>query len=206
MTRYSREMLLTAVGPARSMSDVLRNLGIPLNGGAHAHIRRRLTQFGIDTSHLLGQAHRRGLPNPRRRTPAEVLVVRAAERKRAAPDTLRRALIAIGRPYRCAQCLVDGVWNGRRLVLHVDHVDGQFWNCQPDNLRFLCPNCHSQTPTYLGTRDARRAAGRPPIDEPTRIPSTPRGSGVKAAAPGLGPGVREGVGVRIPSSAPQGYQ
>jgi 5-methylcytosine-specific restriction endonuclease McrA len=34
------------------------------------------------------------------------------------------------------------------MVLHVDHVDGNSDNHVPSNLRFLCPNCHSQTDTY----------------------------------------------------------
>jgi 5-methylcytosine-specific restriction endonuclease McrA len=106
--------------------------------------------MGIDTTHFLGQAHRRGVPNSGRRRPDEVLVLRSADRHRAAPQRLRRALIEIGRPYLCEVCGIDGSWNGARLVLHVDHIDGRFHDCRPDNLRFLCPNCHSQTSTYAG--------------------------------------------------------
>jgi transposase len=39
--------------------------------------------------------------------------------------------------------------------LQVDHIDGQFWNCRSENLRFLCPNCHSQTATYAGRNRPR---------------------------------------------------
>ena len=41
-------------------------------------------------------------------------------------------------------------WLGKDLVLQVDHIDGNPDNNFPDNLRLLCPNCHSQTPTYKG--------------------------------------------------------
>ncbi len=44
------------------------------------------------------------------------------------------------------------------LTLHIDHIDGQFWDCRQENLRFLCPNCHGQTATYAG-RNRRRSAG-----------------------------------------------
>ncbi|HBY96327.1 MAG TPA: HNH endonuclease [Chloroflexi bacterium] len=35
-----------------------------------------------------------------------------------------------------------------RIPLQIDHIDGDVANCRPANLRFLCPNCHSLTPTY----------------------------------------------------------
>lgn len=131
---------------------VLRHLGQRQNGGAHAHLRRRITQLGIDTSHFLGQAHMRGLPHVRRRTHDQVLVAgRWMPNER--PATLRRALEETGRPYLCAECGIGDQWNGRPLTLHIDHIDhidGQFWDCRPENVRFLCPTCHSQTATYAG--------------------------------------------------------
>jgi transposase len=158
--KYTREMLAEAVAASTSMAGVLRHLGLGQNGGAHAHLRRRIDRLGIDTGHFLGRAHYRGTTSPRRRSAAEVLVLRPADARRAAPTTLRRALIERGRPYRCTGCDIDGTWNGRPLTLHVDHVDGRFWDCRPENLRFLCPNCHSQTATYAGRN---RAAGRPAV-------------------------------------------
>ncbi|WP_412742860.1 hypothetical protein [Krasilnikovia sp. MM14-A1004] len=148
--KYTRETLAAAVAGATSMAAVLRHLGIPPNGGAHAHLRRRIDHFGIDRSHFLGQAHRRGKPSPLRRTPDEILVLRPPTARRAASTSLTRALLAVGRPHHCALCGTGDRWAGRRLTLHVDHVDGRFWDCRAGNLRFLCPNCHSQTSTYAG--------------------------------------------------------
>lgn len=47
-------------------------------------------------------------------------------------------------------CGQDGVWNGKPLVFHLDHIDGDQNNNKRENNRMLCPNCHSQTPTYAG--------------------------------------------------------
>jgi hypothetical protein len=148
--KYTREVLSEAVMASTSMAGVLRHLGLPLNGGSHAHLRRRITLFGIDTSHFSGRPDMRGMTGTRRRAPHEVLVLRPADSRRAAPGALRRALEALGRPHRCEACGVDGTWQGRPLTLQVDHVDGRFWDCRPGNLRFLCPNCHSQTATHAG--------------------------------------------------------
>jgi 5-methylcytosine-specific restriction endonuclease McrA len=48
----------------------------------------------------------------------------------------------------CAICSLPKVWNGRRLNLVLDHIDGDATNNRRENLRLICPNCDSQLPTY----------------------------------------------------------
>ena len=37
-----------------------------------------------------------------------------------------------------------------KVPLQIDHIDGDWQNCSENNLKLLCPNCHSLTPTYMG--------------------------------------------------------
>ena len=53
---------------------------------------------------------------------------------------------------RCYECSLPPTWNGKRLSLHLDHIDGDRSNNLISNLRILCPNCHSQTKTYAGKK------------------------------------------------------
>lgn len=60
--------------------------------------------------------------------------------------------------YKCSQCS----WSEVNPVtgnhpLQIDHIDGDYENNSRDNLRVLCPNCHSLTPTYgsLNTGNGR---------------------------------------------------
>lgn len=58
--------------------------------------------------------------------------------------------------YKCTCCGISD-WNGNPLILEIDHIDGKSDNNSPDNLRFICPNCHSQTNTY---KSKNRGNGR----------------------------------------------
>lgn len=48
----------------------------------------------------------------------------------------------------CVSCGISSEWNGKKLSLQLDHIDGNSDNNSLSNLRILCPNCHSQTETY----------------------------------------------------------
>ena len=51
--------------------------------------------------------------------------------------------------YKCSVCGISK-WNGQSISLHLDHINGKNGDHRLKNLRFLCPNCHSQTNTYTG--------------------------------------------------------
>ena len=154
--KYTRELLQRAVEESTSVAGVLRWLGLPQAGGTHAHVSRTIKSFGLDTSHFI--RHRNG-SHMRRRTAAEILVVRPYGARREKPPLLRRALAEIGRPYACELCGIEGVWRGLPLGLEVDHLNGDFHDNRQENLRLPCPNCHAQTDNFAGRSRGKYARG-----------------------------------------------
>ena len=146
--KYTRELLSTAVAESNSVAGVLRYLGLNQAGGTHAHISRTIKAMGLDTSHFI--RHQNGAGPWSRRLAGDILTAVPRGSRRTNPALLRRALADIGRSYECEWCGNTGSWNGRALRLSIDHVDGDYHNNVASNLRFLCPNCHSQTETFAG--------------------------------------------------------
>ncbi|WP_432743840.1 HNH endonuclease [Streptomyces sp. JH002] len=143
-----KEALQAAVDSSRSIAETLRKLGEPTWGSARGRLLNALTRHGISIDHFTGQGHNRGRRSPNRLSAAEILVTRPPDGPRAHRALLHRALQEMNVPYRCGGCGVGDRWRGRTLVLEIDHVNGDRRDHRLENLRYLCPSCHSQTPTY----------------------------------------------------------
>ncbi|AJE40877.1 HNH endonuclease signature motif containing protein [Streptomyces nodosus] len=160
--KWSRDTLQAAVSASTNMYEVLRRLGLDAVGGHHTHISRRIKAYGIDTSHFTPVVRtERMRHNQRRRTPHEILVEdTSAEARRVPSSRLKRAMRELGITQRCFLCGIEPVWLGEPLPLEVDHIDGNWRNNRVENLRLLCPNCHSTTDTYRGRAKARPKGSR----------------------------------------------
>ena len=69
---------------------------------------------------------------------------------------LRSRLISEGyKEYKCEECGISE-WNGKRIGLELDHISGVRSDNSLENLRLLCPNCHSQTHTFRGRNISKK--------------------------------------------------
>ena len=148
---FSPEKLAEAVHGSRSWSQLTDTLGLAKSGTRYKVLRNACQELGIEHSHLDGWYAT--LPPRVTIRPIQEYLVRGSS---ISSGALRKRLIKEGlKEERCEMtgCPVDGpTWLGRPITLHLDHVDGDHSNNELSNLRILCPNCHTQTPTHGAKR------------------------------------------------------
>jgi len=161
-SKYTRELLEPIVLESFSIGQVLRSLGLRPTGGNHRMIQARISSHQIPTDHFRGQGWSRGQTKSSHAAVAQIALRLTRSNSevfvRDSPMIwgyrLIRRLLKLGWEYECAACgIVE--WRGRRLKLHLDHCNGVSNDNRFENLRLLCPNCHSQTPTYCRRKGSR---------------------------------------------------
>jgi len=157
---YTRDKLEKAVAESDSVMGVIRWFNKKQTGSLHNHISRLIKVHELDTSHFTYRKAHAEHTDMRKKSSVEVLIVLDNElAPRAKSKYLTRALKEEGVPYKCAKCSLTE-WQGEPITLDVDHIDGNPLDCRKENLRFLCPNCHRQTPTF---------GSKPRMQDPTKI-------------------------------------
>lgn len=121
---------------------------------------KKLTLFikknNIDTNHFVNEAEKRlivtkiGIETKLKNRNHEHFKNRLQKDTLITGKDLKRILILdFNMKEECSICHITD-WQNKKLSLHTDHIDGDHFNNEISNLRFLCPNCHSQTETYAG--------------------------------------------------------
>ena len=155
---YTKEVLETCCATSVNYTEVARKATgrNKIAGSTTMHIKRKIAEFEIDVSHFTFRTSIK-VEKPGTRKPIdEILVHNGTQVKRTRRHHLKRAMDEAGVAYCCAWCGLQDSYNGKPLRLDIDHIDGNWANNLLTNLRYLCPNCHSQTDTFGFT-------GLPPV-------------------------------------------
>lgn len=147
---WTEEQLIAAVKYNSNISEVIRALGLKTLGNNYKTINNYIHKLNLNTSHFnydrssqLSQARK----NIKQKPLEDVFISNGlySNTKPIKCRIIKEKLI----DYKCKICNIDS-WNGQKLSLHLDHINGINTDNTLENLRFLCPNCHSLTSTYCG--------------------------------------------------------
>lgn len=146
---WSDDELREAVKSSRSIRMVLIKLYLVPAGGNYEQVKRRIRELSLSTDHFFGMGWNRGLgfkPNPPE--PLDKVLVSG---KSVQSYKLKKRLFETGLKLpACELCGWAQLSPDGRIPVELDHINGDRYDNRIENLRILCPNCHSLQPTHRG--------------------------------------------------------
>ena len=149
-TSWTDEDLVAAVQSSQSYRAVIQKLGLIPAGGNYVQVQYAIKRLNLDIAHFTGARWNNGkryrLPHVRQKLD-DLLV----ENSRVQSFKLKIRLFEAGiKEQKCELCgwaehSLDG-----RIPVELDHINGVHTDNRLENLRILCPNCHSLQPTHRG--------------------------------------------------------
>lgn len=144
-----KQELISIIQNCDSRAEVLESLGYSLVGSAYSSLKKRCDKDKISLDDLDERARGKCISKLVHNEPAKFedlfcensTISRNQVRKRIIKDNLI--------DYNCNKCQLKN-WQGEEISLQLDHINGINNDHRLENLRWLCPNCHSQTKTYAG--------------------------------------------------------
>lgn len=160
----SKDKLEDALNKSNTWRELYSELGLyDKHGKLTRYLRERFDYLGIDYSRLDNPLnkyiYRKNARNKYTKMLDSEIFVYGNEHS---PSTIRRRYLDCGySEYKCSICGLEPFWNGKPLVLTLDHIDGDTNNNTIENLRWICPNCDRQLPTYAGRNKPKRVVKLP---------------------------------------------
>lgn len=151
------EKVTEIIHQAKSYNDILLALGVQVtNTSARKSLKKFIEEHNLEEPNY--NLYFRNLPaEERARTDKEKILTLFKKGETYLGTRLRKLVLLHNLiPYVCSieNCLLSQpehlLWNGKEITLDLDHINGDNLDNRLENLRFLCPNCHSQTETYKG--------------------------------------------------------
>jgi hypothetical protein len=144
---WTDEQFAEAAKKNYSARATLIAIGLNGDGANYKTVRRIVKRMGLNISHWTGQSHLRGKSATWSVKPLDAILVENSEYGNT--SSLKKRLIRLG--FLQNECVICGQcpqWEGKSLVMVIDHINGINNDNRLENLRLLCPNCNSQQKTF----------------------------------------------------------
>jgi hypothetical protein len=151
---WTKQQLSSAVKNSLSYRQVLGKLQLRQAGGNYEQLKKYVRDYGFDVSHFKGYAWNKGLSGMSApRIPLEKILVKNSSFQ---SFKLKKRLFIVGlKSQHCEECGWAKRAESGHLPLELDHINGDRHDNRLENLRVLCPNCHSLKSTHRGKNIAK---------------------------------------------------
>jgi hypothetical protein len=148
--KWSDEQLVEAIESSLSIRMVLIKLGLIPAGGNYDQVKARIKSLSLDTSHFTGMGWHTGA-RARTMVPAKPLEELLVINSDVQSYKLKQKLFCSGmKQPKCELCGWSKRAKDDRIPVELDHINGIRRDNRIENLRILCPNCHSLQSTHRG--------------------------------------------------------
>lgn len=145
MEKYSEENFKNVISKSINYSDVCRNLNLGTTKGNRDTIKKYVKKFNIDVSHFY-TPHSKEFN--KKRMLNDILVENSTYNH---TTNLKKRLYKEGLKQRCCELCGQGEeWQGKKMSLILDHINGVSDDNRIENLRIVCPNCNATLDTHGG--------------------------------------------------------
>lgn len=156
LNKYSKEEIDKAVLESNCIAAVCRNIGIGTRGNNFERIKKYIDFYNSNTDHFQSASEQlKGLAVGRTIPLEKILIVNSTYGN---SYTLKKRLLKEAiKINKCEVCGLSDKWNDKNINMQLDHINGVNNDNRIENLRMICPNCHSQTETFCGKHNGQKA-------------------------------------------------
>ena len=140
---YTKEELEKIIKESKTYREVIIKLGYSsVTGGNNETLKNRIKKYNISTEHFNQYAIRR---KKRNLLDKDIFCLNSTVSQNAIRNHFKNKKY---KEYKCEVCGLEPFWNEKPLTLTLDHINGNNKDNRIENLRWLCPNCDRQQPTF----------------------------------------------------------
>lgn len=152
-----KEILEKIIKESRTHSETLKKLGLRAAGGNFKTLKKNIEKYELDITHFdSANVRKEKLEYYRtlfiKKNLSECLI----ENSTYSRGHLKKRLYSEGlKEKKCELCGQDEIWNGGKMSLILDHINGIWNDNRIENLRIVCPNCNATLDTHCGKQKGK---------------------------------------------------